>query len=176
MTPSGHGGAGVGEPGLHPDLAAVAPLLGTWVGEGAGSYPTIESFRYTETITVGHVGKPFLSYTQRTRAIDEHGVVGPPLHAEAGYLRFPAPGRAEWVLAQPSGIAEIQEGTVVHTDGVIVIELRSKQVALTSSAKSVTAVERTLRLEGDVLTYSLAMAAVGEQMTHHLQATLRRQP
>ncbi len=163
------------EPALHPDLAVVAPLLGTWSGDGAGSYPTIPSFRYAETVAFGHVGKPFLAYTQRTRALDEHGEAGLPLHAEAGYLRVPAAGRAEWVLAQPSGIAEIQEGTLEHVEGAVVLTFRSAQVALTSSAKSVTAVERTLRVEGDVLTYTLAMAAVGEGMTHHLRATLRRQ-
>lgn len=163
-------------PDLHPDLAVVATLLGTWSGEGAGSYPTIPSFRYAETVTFGHVGKPFLAYTQRTRALDAGGVAGLPLHAEAGYLRVPGAGRAEWVLAQPSGIAEIQEGTVEVVDGGVVLTLRSTQVALTSSAKSVTAVERTVRVDGDVLTYTVAMAAVGEGMTHHLQATLHRQP
>ena len=130
------------EPALHPDVAVVATLLGTWSGEGAGSYPTIPSFRYAETVTFGHIGKPFLAYAQRTRALGDDGVAGLPLHAEAGYLRVPGAGRAEWVLAQPSGIAEIQEGTVERVDGIVVLTLRSTQVALTSSAKSVTAASK----------------------------------
>lgn len=159
---------------LHEALTHVATLLGTWTGTGAGEYPTIEPFRYTETVTIGHVGKPFLAYGQRTRALHDDGTEGLPLHAETGYWRFPPGGRAEVVLSHPSGISEIQEGTVVHDGAVLVIELRSTSVVTTATAKSVVAVERSFRIDGDVLDYTLAMAAVGVPMTHHLAARLHR--
>ena len=153
-------------PDLHPDVAVLAPLLGTWAGTGSGEYPTIASFDYLEEVTFGHVGKPFLSYTQRTRDTD-----GRPLHAETGYLRMPRPGLVELVLAQPSGIAEVLEGTF---DGST-FRLRTTSVARTSTAKEVVSVERDLAFEGDTVRYELRMAAVGVGLTHHLTATLRRE-
>lgn len=159
-------------PELHPDLVVLAPLLGTWQGEGEGSYPTIEPFGYLETVTFGHVGKPFFAYAQRTTARSD----GRPLHAEQGYLRQPAPGHLELVVAHPTGITEVELGTVEASAGALVLVLATTTVASTPTAKRVDAVERRFTLDGDVLSYTLAMAAVGEPMTHHLAATLRRQP
>lgn len=157
--------------GLHAGIAALAPLLGTWTGRGSGDYPTIEPFGYLEEVTFGHVGKPFLSYTQRTRSPE-----GAPLHAETGYLRVPSTGRAELVLAQPSGITEIDEGPLrVDGDG-LTLELTSQSVGRTSSAKEVVAVRRSIRVAGDQLTYTVDMAAVGRPLQHHLSATLHRAP
>ncbi len=155
---------------LHPNLVLLAPLLGTWAGRGAGEYPTIESFDYLEEITFGHVGKPFLSYGQRTKAADD----GRPLHAETGYLRAPGDGRAELVLAHPTGITEIEEGTLEVHDGVLTLALHTTAVGLTSTAKDVTAVARSFRVAGDELTYTLQLGAVGQPLQHHLSATLHR--
>jgi hypothetical protein len=153
-------------------LAALAPLLGTWAGAGHGEYPTIPSFSYLEEVTFGHVGKPFLGYGQKTKAADD----GRPLHAETGYLRVPSPGRIELVLAHPTGITEIQEGTVAVTAGVLELELTATSIGLTSSAKDVTALGRSLRIDGDELTYTLRLGAVGQRLQHHLAATLHRKP
>lgn len=162
-------------PPLHPDIGLLTGLVGSWRGEGVGEYPTIDTFSYTEEVTFGHVGKPFLTYGQRTRAGDD----GRPLHAETGYWRAVAPERVELVLAHPTGVTEIATGSVrvVRADdtaGVTVIELVSTMIGLTPTAQSVTGLERTFRLQGDTLDYTLRMAAVGEPMTHHLAASLRR--
>lgn len=156
-------------PELHPDVAVLAPLLGTWAGKGSGEYPTIASFHYLEEVTFGHVGKPFLAYSQRTRAADD----GRPLHAETGYLRVPAPGRVEWVLAHPTGITEVLQGTI-STDGEFVLDLATTGIGRTDSAKEVDALRRWFRLDGDTLSYNVRMAAVGIPLRHHLAAVLHR--
>lgn len=159
-------------PQLHPDVQPFVFMLGTWRGRGEGSYPTIDDFTYMEEVSFSHVGKPFLAYTQKTR----HGETGLSLHAESGYWRFPGPGRVEAVLSHPTGITEVEEGTVeLGLDGSIVMRLATTAVSLTSSAKSVTGLERVVRVSGDELRYDVSMAAVGVPMQHHLSALLVRE-
>lgn len=158
-------------PDLHPDLAALAPLLGTWTGQGSGKYPTIPPFDYLEEVVFGHVGKPFLAYGQKTKAVAD----GKPLHAEAGYLRVPQPGHVELVLAHPSGITEIEVGTYSVTGDLIEMQMSTTTVGLTPSAKEVTALGRSFRIDGDELSYTVQMGAVGQPLQDHLAAVLRRQ-
>ena len=162
---------------LHPALEHVAGLLGTWTGRGHGEYPTIAPFDYVESITFDHVGKPFLGYRQRTRSIGAGGVPAQPMHAESGYWRFPSPGRVEVALSHPTGIVEIEEGSIeLALDGALVVELATTSVLASSTAKEVVALERTFRIDGDTIEYRVRMAAVGVPMQHHLAARLEREP
>jgi THAP4-like, heme-binding beta-barrel domain len=156
---------------LHPDLVALAPLLGTWTGRGAGNYPTIQPFEYLEEVVFSHVGKPFLAYAQKTRAVAD----GRPLHAEIGYLRVPQPGRVELVLAHPNGITEIDAGTYSVAGDLIEVELSSTTIGLAPTAKEVSALGRSFRVDGDELSYTLRMGAVGQPLQDHLAAVLHRQ-
>lgn len=153
---------------LHPSLEPVVHLVGTWRGTGQGEYPTIDSFEYTEEVTVADVGKPFLVYTQRTWS-----PAGQPMHVETGYLRVVKYESVEFVLAQPTGQSELAEGSIELHENGFTIELRSR-ITNSASAKQVDATERRLHLDGDSLTTSFAMAAVGVPMTHHLAASLSR--
>ncbi len=155
----------------HPDIAHLAPLLGTWRGRGQGEYPTIKPFDYLEEVEFGHVGRPFLTYRQRTRAVDD----GRPMHSETGYLRALPDDRIELILAHPTGITEICEGSLVSDDDGLRIELDSTSIGRSSSAKSVTALGRTLAVAGNTLSYTLRMAAVEQPLQHHLAATMQRQ-
>lgn len=156
------------EPPLHADVQPIAFLLGAWRGEGKGAYPTIEPFAYNEEVSFRHNGKPFLIYEQRT----SHPVKGFPMHAEVGYWRPQAGGRIEIVLVHPTGIAEIQEGTI---DGTT-IDVASTVVAKTTTAKEVDALKRRFTVDGDVLRYEVHMGAVGVPVTPHLSAELKRVP
>jgi hypothetical protein len=171
---------------LSDQLAPVAALLGTFEGDGSGDYPTIEPFRYRERVTFRHTGKPFLAYEQRTW----HPDTDAPMHAELGYLRVPGPtaeavagagpvadGRGpgvpvavEFVLVHPTGIVEVEEGTLV--DGVLT--LATTTVGRTATAKAVRSLRRTIRFEADRLAYDLWMAYADVPDTHHLHAELDR--
>lgn len=153
--------------GVHPDCAMFVPLLGTWRGSGEGAYPTIDPFSYEEEIELAAVpDKPVVAYRQRTW----NPATGTGMHVETGYWRPILPDRVEVVIAQPTGLAEVYEGTA-DADR---FELRSSAIAHTTSAKRVDVMERIFRVRGDELDYLVRMAAVGEPLTDHLRADLRR--
>ncbi len=79
-------------------------------------------------------------------------------------------GSAELILAQPTGVTEIHVGTISGTS----IEFTTLTVGNSPTAKEVRSVRRALRVEGDVLSYELDMAAVGQDLQFHLEATLHR--
>jgi hypothetical protein len=151
---------------LHEDVAPLAFLLGTWRGEGAGGFPTMEPFRFGEELTFEHVGDPFLLYQQRSWSAD----VGAPLHLERGFLRPGGLGRVELTLAHPLGLTEVAEGALEGT----AFTLESSTIGRTGTGSAVRAVRRSYRVDGDVLTYDLDMEMDAVPMTRHLQATLTR--
>ena len=153
-------------PELHPDIAPLRFLLGSWIGEGAGYYSTIQDFTYGEEIRVSHVGKPFLAYTQRTWSLDD----GRPMHGESGFWRLTGGTRVELVIAHPTGVVEVEEGELSGTT----IALTTTATARTSSAKVVEQLTRDIHVSHDELAYDLQMAAVGQTLQPHLRARLTR--
>lgn len=159
---------------LSENLRPLSPLLGVWKGHGAGEYPTIDSFEYSEELTFTDIGKPFLLYAQRTWSPQ-----GAAMHTETGFVRMPAPGVVEVTLAQPTGQTELLEGTWEHTSDGFTIQLVGR-ILNSTSAKTVDATRREYvfsaaagEAAGGSLATSFAMAAVGEPMTHHLASELR---
>lgn len=151
-----------------PELVPLAPFVGTWRGEGRGTYPTIAGFGYGEEIRLRDVGRPFLAYEQRTWALED----GRLLHAETGYWRPKPDGRIELLIAQATGMVEVDEGTIEGGR----ISVASRAVAAASTGPDVASVERVMEVEGDELRYELRMEAAGQPLLVHLVATLRRVP
>jgi len=158
------------EPPLHPLCEPVAFLLGDWRGEGRGGYPEMTPFQYGEEMRVWHVGKPHLAFEQRTWQLDAAGAPGRLLHGESGYLRCLEGGSIELVVAMAPGHVEVSTGRIAGMR----IGLESIGVLDAPSAASVSAVKRTWWLEGDLLRYDVEMAALGQGMSWHLSAELRR--
>lgn len=153
---------------LSPNLAHLAPLLGTWRGDGHGEYPTITSFDYADEWQFLDVGKPFLLFVERT-----WNAAGAPMHTETGYLRAPTPEKVEIVAALPTGQAELGVGTCAFHDGVLGVETDA-EVRNTPTAKRVDRIVRRFAVHGDRLGYEMEMAAVGVGITLHLTSHLTR--
>lgn len=158
---------------LHPDLAPLAFLVGTWRGGGVGGYPSLErDFAYGQQVTFTHNGNPALAYTSRSWLLDADGNVLGPGAAESGFWRATGdgPDGVELVLAHATGLAEVWVG---RADGERV-ELRTDVVARTATAKEVTAGHRLYGLVDGELMYAYDMAALGHELAPHLSARLRR--
>lgn len=156
-------------------------LVGTWRGTGRGHYPTIQGFEYGEEVRFWRVGgKPFLAYTQRTWTAE---APHKPMHTECGYVRPQPHHRAEFLVCDPTGIAQVYEGTADPERHAL--EVSSTAVARTSSAKEVTQLRRVYRLRapaegaspsdiGVRLGYEVEMAAMGQPLQQHLVGELEK--
>lgn len=153
-------------PAPHSDLAPLAFLLGTWLGEGVGGYPTVENFRFGQELTFSHDGKPVLGYTSRSWSLED----GRPMAPESGWWRPRPNSGVEVVLAHPMGVVEVWLGSVAANK----VELSTDVVARTPSAKEVTAGHRLYGLVGGELMWAYDMAAVGRPLQPHLSARLWR--
>lgn len=148
---------------LPEPLVPFAWLVGDWAGEGRGEYPTVDDFAYREETSFAFLGKPYLVYTQRTWLAD-----GSPSHMETGYLRPALPQAPELVIAQPGGTVEVLIGVATEHR----VDFTATQVLRTPTAKDVTELRRVFELRDGSLWYSVEMAAVGEPITAHCEATL----
>jgi len=158
------------DPTMHPDLAPLAWMLGRWEGAGVVGYPTIESANFGQEVEATHDGRPFIFWSSRTWRLDAQGEPTAPLATETGFWRPLPDGEVELVLAHATGIVEMYYGSTspakveVRTDGV----LRSPRAAEYAAAH---------RLYGYVnggLMWAMDMAAVGQPLTSHVSAELKR--
>src|SRR5947209_5183796 len=154
-------------PGL---VQPFAWLIGTWRGEGVGGYPTLAAdFRFGEELTFACPGKPLLTFTSRSWAVDD----GRPLSLQTGFWRPTSPTDVEVVLALASGLVEVFYGRLVDGPSGVHAEIETDVIVHTASAKDVTKERRMYAVRGGQLMYAQDMAAVGEMQLHpHLSAAL----
>jgi hypothetical protein len=162
-------------------------LLGTWRGEGVGGYPTLAAdFGFGEQITFACYGKPVISFTSESWALDD----GRPLARQTGFWR-PVPPAAdgpgaqipdvqdsapslEVVMTVAAGLVEVFYGRLVNGPAGQHVELESDLIGHTATAKQVDKDSRLYAVRGGKLMYAMEMAAVGQGLQPHLSAALDR--
>ncbi|KAM7250674.1 hypothetical protein ACFE04_022557 [Oxalis oulophora] len=151
---------------VHPTVAPLSYLLGTWRGQGEGGFPSINSFNYGEELHFSHSStKPVISYSQKTWKLDS----GAPMHAETGFWRPKPDGSIEVVIAQSTGLLELQKGTFDGQDKLV--RLSSQLVANASKVKEIT---RVFKLVNGELSYEVQMATHLTNLQSHLKAVLKK--
>ena len=155
---------------LHPDLTALAWLVGRWEGTGRGSYPGIEDFQFGQQVDFAHNGENYLHYLSQTFELDDEGVATKPLSMETGFWRPQVDGTVEVVLAHPGGYAEVWYGNITGAK----IELATDAIVRTASAEEYNAGTRLYGyVEGDLL-WTFDKAAAGQPLQSHLWGRLKR--
>ncbi|VVA95841.1 unnamed protein product [Arabis nemorensis] len=150
-------------PPLHPSVAPLSYLLGTWRGQGEGKYPTIPSFLYGEELSFSHSGKPVIAYTQKTWKLESKE----PMHAESGYFRPKPDGSIEVVIAQSTGLVEVQKGTYNVDEQSIILKSD-----LVGNASKVKEISREFELVNGKLSYVVQMSTTTNHLQPHLKAML----
>ncbi len=159
---------------LPPELAPLAWLVGRWEGAGVVGYPTIESRHFGQEIVCSHDGRPFLRWESRTWLLDEAGEKVRPSATELGFWRPVEPSEdgtnVELLLTHPTGIVEMYAGTA----GPAKIEIVTDGVMRSPHAKAYAAAHRMYGYVQSNLMWVMDMAAMGEGLTSHLSAELKR--
>ena len=155
---------------LHPDLVAIAWMVGRWEGTGKGQYPGVEEFDFGQQIDFSHNGRNYLHYLSQTFEMDADGRALRPLTMETGFWRPQRDGSIEVVMCDPDGFAEIWYGTINGAK----IELSTDAVARTATAPEYTAGQRLYgNVDGELL-WTFDKAADGHPLQNHLWGRLRR--
>ncbi len=151
---------------LHPDLAALSWLVGTWTGEGRGLWSADAGFEFLDELSFEHDGRPLLVYHERTVRPD-----GFPSHSEAGFVTAAGGGVFHWTIAEPNGITEVLVGSVVTG----AFELDATEIGHTPTTDNVTSVRRRLSpAGGGRLRAEVAIGVNGEPLVPHTESLLQR--
>lgn len=156
---------------LDPALMGVAWMIGTWRGNGHGTWPDRGRFEYGQQIDFTNTGGAFLTYVSQLYTVDEQGQPEQPLMIETGFWRPQLDGTVEVVLSNPEGWAEVWAGKLEGAK----IELVTDAVMRTqSSSIAYTGGQRLYgQVDGDLL-WTQDRATTTEPLQSHLWARLQR--
>ncbi len=161
---------------LDPDsqLQRLLPLIGVWIGEGHGEFPTIESFHYRETLVFRHrAGTRYLIYEQTTDLIAKDQSVQPS-HWEAGIICPQGDGSLILSSTHDSTRVEVLRGEIAAGDEPRQLVIKFESV-LHGNDPRMAASSREYFLNGSELSYVVRMATQKTpDLTVHLRASLRR--
>ncbi len=159
------------DPDLNQALLPLAWIIGTWQGNGHGSWPGIGDFEFGQQIDFATNGGPYLHYLSQTWTLDAAGQPDSSLTMESGFWRPGEGGDLEVVLSDPEGWAEVWAGTVQGAK----IELTTDVVArTTTSALTYTGGHRLYgNVEGDLL-WTFDRATSDVELQPYMWARLAR--
>jgi hypothetical protein len=158
---------------IHPLTARLAWLIGRWVGNGHGEYPTIDKFQFGQEVVFQQDGRPFIHYFSRAWIVDADGEFVREAAQETGFLRPQEDGTLEMVMCHNTGFAEIWTGEI-HPDQPR-FEIVTDAVARTATAKEYVGGKRLYGYVNGDLLYAFDMAAMRQELQPHTYAQLVRQ-
>ncbi|GER48122.1 fatty acid-binding protein [Striga asiatica] len=151
---------------VHPAVRPLSYLLGTWKGQGEGRFSTISPFKYSEELQFSHSpNKPVIGYSSKTWKLSS----GEPMHSESGYWRPKHDGSIEVVIAQSTGLVEVQKGE--YDAEKRSVKLKSELVGNASKVKEIT---RVFEIVNGELAYVVEMATNLTSLQTHLKAVLKK--
>lgn len=157
---------------LHPQLAPLAWMVGTWEGAGVIGYPGMESANFGQEVVCTHDRRPFLRWESRTWILDESGAQVRPAATELGFWRVTQSGEVELLLSHPTGIVEMYAGT--RDAERPVVQLRTDGVMRSPEAREYNSATRMYGFVDSQLLWAMDMAAEGHPLQSHASAQLRR--
>ena len=147
-------------------------LEGTWLGEGHGEYPTIDSFIYREKMIFTRKDISTLAYDQRTEKRVPGSEDFVPSHWENGFMTILENGELGLVNAQSGGRSEALRGHIQVIGSIIHLNFTSQ--AFMNDARMVST-WRGFELEADQLRYEMEMRTTEvDRLARHLAITLER--
>ena len=158
-------------PDLNEALMPLAWLIGSWQGNGHGTWPGVGDFEFGQQIDFATNQSPYLHYLSQTWMLDADGQPDKPLTMETGFWRPVGSGEVEVALSSPEGWSEVWAGSVTGAK----IELTTDVVMRTTTAEvPYTGGHRLYgNVEGDLL-WAFDRATTDVELQPYMWARLAR--